>query len=758
MAQIQRKYNFVNGTRTNAEDVDEELDNLVQGVNTLDNDVQNHKASNSHDGRYYTKELLNQGQLDTRYHTKTELENGKLDSRYYSKTELDNGKLNTLYYIKSETDSQISKALVNAPTSKFIEVGLLFPLNPSKGQAFFHESEQELYIYDGFAWIPTAPFADKINQLRDKFYKYQALNELQKDASSRIVTGDTFGSTFDTSFGMSIDFTKTTAVGTLAIGQTDITVDSTSGFKVGQEITVYDDVNLERVVISAIVGDVLTVSALTKAYKDNANVARSMAVADATNQALKFGGWGNFTTNTVTDATVVNQAYDTSGNGGRKLVRLDNGTLVSVLKNGTSSYHILKSQDDGLNWTEVFSASVTLQDVALASSGERVYFILAYTNNTVKVWEVDLVSNSLVNAVTVDSSQSAIGNVSLTINVAGTELHAAWASKNATYPNSFNIRYAKGVINADGSVTWGSVEQVTTRDTSGLNFEQPSLVVHGVTGNPHILCRWNNTYILDISADTPSKETTFISWNNKKVYNGATAAETQSSPSAIFVPQSVNGLANGRIWVAWHGTDSTSSIERARYSYSDDGGVTWSPVGLVRNDGVVSVGLNPSITSDANGNVFVLYDNGQTAIYEYRRLSTESSFTRTQLINVSCTNPSTLYDPSFDFDSPLFIYKGSTKVGFYGTWTVGSKVPLLENDVRFTTKDTDEIVTWVQRDAGLTVGAELNGVAMTKETVENEDQFVGSLTSVQPIEVKLSLSRASVDSDVKVTKILGGIS
>lgn len=35
----------------------------------------------------------------------------------------------------------------------------------------------------------------------------------------------------------------------------------------------------------------------------------------------------------IIDSTVVNQAYDTSGNGGRKLVRLDNGWLVTVSKN-----------------------------------------------------------------------------------------------------------------------------------------------------------------------------------------------------------------------------------------------------------------------------------------------------------------------------------------------------------------------------------------------------------------------------------------
>jgi len=58
----------------------------------------------NHNGQYYTKLLLDAGQLDNRYYTETELNGGQLDNRYYTETELDGGALNALYYTQSALD------------------------------------------------------------------------------------------------------------------------------------------------------------------------------------------------------------------------------------------------------------------------------------------------------------------------------------------------------------------------------------------------------------------------------------------------------------------------------------------------------------------------------------------------------------------------------------------------------------------------------------------------------------------------------
>lgn len=115
---------------------------------------------------------------------------------------------------------------------------------------------------------------------------------LYTDANNRVKSGYTFGTNFDTEFGMSVDWTKTESTSNLVESQTIIPVASAEGFKVGQEITVYDDVNLERVKIKAISGTSLTLeTGLTKAFKLNANVARTMFDNDTNNKWASYGQW-----------------------------------------------------------------------------------------------------------------------------------------------------------------------------------------------------------------------------------------------------------------------------------------------------------------------------------------------------------------------------------------------------------------------------------------------------------------------------------
>lgn len=593
---------------------------------------------------------------------------------------------------------------------------------------------------------------------------------------------DLLDGTNDLSVGK-IDLTKTNAVGTLSIGATSIPVESATGFKVGQEVTVYDDVNLERVVISAIVGNTLTVSALVKAYKDKANVARSMCVVDTVNKLLKFGGWDSSILNTVTDKTVVASAYDTSGNGGRKLVRLENGWLVSAVSDTTNKIiYLYKSEDNGSTWSVLCNiqngTSLQFPNTSLVSNGNIVY--VAYLNSATgaSVVKIDTTTqtntNIHANAITIDSNQQATNMISLTINEAKTELHASWASKNTTYPNSFNIRYAKGTINADGSVTWGAVEQRTTNNTSGQDNRNPSLVIAGDKIN--IICEYQSSTYYEI------RTLVYInsSWNVKAIHG--ISSYTQSSPSAGFVPQSINGLASGRIWVAWHGTDSTDTTQsNIRVSYSDDGGATWSAMQKLTVGNTYAQQF-PSITTSKNNETSIVWQGHVDAYMDIRKIKNIAGVWGS-IVNVKVSStvhlqfPSTLSGTNLSFDEPLFIYQdGGGKVGFYGTWTIGSTTPILENDVRYNITPstlTNEVVTWVERDKGdITLTGAVSIVdtvanesysPMTKSTVTidvdtEEDQFVGSVaTAEERVTLKLNLKRTATTANKAITKVLGAV-
>lgn len=462
---------------------------------------------------------------------------------------------------------------------------------------------------------------------------------------------------------------------------------------------------------------------------------------------------------TVIDKTVVAQAYDTSGNGGRKLVHLDNGWKVSVVKDATSktAVNFYVSKDNTMNFipltkfTPHASTSPTVFDVSITSIGVRVYVIISaligstatvyYANFDATTVPTDMVYNT--HATQLDINQTGIGSGnSIITNEAKTELHAAWSSKNATYANSFNIRYVKGVIQADGSVVLGAVEQVTVRTVVDSHVTDPSLVLDK-NGNVRIFVGWiantSNRYISVLA-----KENTGITsdatlsmntgWVGKSVYTGG--SYSQSSPSAIFVPQSINGLANGRIWVAWRGNDSvTPGADNIRVSYSDDAGGTWSAMQSLTTGNLGQYA--PSITANKNNEVSILWSGYiSSTVAEVRSIKHNGTSWET-VKNVTAKNngdvakyPSTLFDLSVNYTEPLFIYRDTAKVGFYGTWTV---INISVPTGSIGNKDNPVLLPYnITTDGTMsTITEKVNGVVVGTKTATSGQQLAVSLTKEQ---------------------------
>lgn len=80
------------------------------------------------------------------------------------------------------------------------------------------------------------------------------------------------------------------------VGTTVLKVDNVP-FTVGQFVTIYDDERNETVKVTAVdaEADTVTVTALTKAYKKGAFIARTSAVVDKLAQEVTYGsGWGTY--------------------------------------------------------------------------------------------------------------------------------------------------------------------------------------------------------------------------------------------------------------------------------------------------------------------------------------------------------------------------------------------------------------------------------------------------------------------------------
>jgi hypothetical protein len=450
----------------------------------------------------------------------------------------------------------------------------------------------------------------------------------------------------------------------------------------------------------------LEVTPLTKNFKLGAVVGRSTVTRDTTTKKLKsLGMYVSNSYNVLAPTTVVSSAYDTSGNGGRKLVRLSNGWLVAVIKDyvtGSQPRRLYISKDSGNTWEPfgtINNLASTTGDVALVAVDTKVYCLQTFANVTVNLYVFDENGNLLVNNQQVDGGQSSFGNVSLAVNSAGTELHAAWASKNSTYPNGFNIRYAKGTINGDGTVTWSAPTQITTVNTSGVNHQNPCVVVRPSNGYPTIIWDFSNSGGNQYGINS-------VSWNGSSfgsvvpVQPGITNY-AQSNPCAVVDN-------NGVIHVVWHGKDATdSAVNNIRYSKSTDGGATWSAATKLTS-GNTNDCLYPTITFNAsNGNIYVLFHKTVSGEYRvYKTVYSSGAWSNDLVVfptsQTRITYPSALVDNTVDFSDPLIVFCDASSVKFRGKWVTIETIPFMEDDIRYNyTPDTtvaSRIQSWFEYD------------------------------------------------------------
>jgi hypothetical protein len=433
---------------------------------------------------------------------------------------------------------------------------------------------------------------------------------------------------------------------------------------------------------------------------------------------------------TRTDVTVVARADDTSGNGGRKLIRHSNGDFFAVTRNASNIY-VLRSTDNGQTspWTEIYTSAISTTDITIVEvSATKIGIFYNNGSSVIYFRTMNLDGSGTVNA-TLETAQTALGGMSAERN--GSEIYFTWAAKTAAYANSFNIRYAKGTINADGSVTWGAVEQRTVYNVSGDDCKNPSIVIRNNLPSILVEVKGGTSYLirsLNFNGST---------WSMVDVCPATTY--TQSSPSAIFVPQSVNGLANGRIWVAWIGKDSTDTTHyNLRVAYSDDGGVTWSTPQKLTNGNTYSQ-YEPSITAYKNGDIWIVFKGTSVISPTYEQVrkikyngATWGSITEvTSLTSATGPNPSTLFDLTVNATEPLFIYRGVGKVGFYGTWTV-TTISVPTGSIG-TKSDKANLLTYsITTDGAMSqITEKVNGVTVDTKTLTSGQSTTVSLDQAE---------------------------
>lgn len=394
---------------------------------------------------------------------------------------------------------------------------------------------------------------------------------------------------------------------------------------------------------------------------------------------IKFRGkWqGAYTRFDRGRGVVVDAAYDVSGNGGRKIVRLSNSWIVIATAgvsplNSNKTVLIYVSKNNGatfsrLCWREYdISSGLDISGkFAIASIGTSVN--LTYVSGTGGIYSASFDATTIADAdmiglqKTIDSGQTAMGSCSTAISANG-DLYAFWASKNATYPNSFNIRYSKSTT---FGASWGGVEYLSTSNTVGADNKNPSAVIRQ-DGTPFVVF----DYAYSTEKSIQMQYQTAGVWRvggGYTLYNAGTT-HAQAYPS-------VTVDSTGAIIVTWHGKDATDATYwNIRVTKSTDNGVSF-PAPTKLTTGNTWSQTFPVVAVDLLNDIYIMWCGGiATDSYYNIRMIKCISGTWGAVQNITNTTVNQYYpsvcDNYRDFVEPICIWQDNqnASVKARGKW------------------------------------------------------------------------------------------
>ncbi len=373
----------------------------------------------------------------------------------------------------------------------------------------------------------------------------------------------------------------------------------------------------------------------------------------------------------TTPVQVVNQAYSTLGNGGRRGVVLDNGWIVEALYDSGNTQIIFSvDKNDGNDFNQLCYLDGTVDDrVSIVTDGTHIYILLS--NNNIVVQTNSFNATTIGNVNVYESNKqfldggfnyTSLDSVSLAISDDLLNVTAIYGAVKNTHPNSNNIWAQQGTISS-GVITWGSVEQLTTGNVSDIDSIAPT-VIYKDDGYPIIAYAYDQ---YTGSHRIATQSFNGASWTYKTIYEGGTYE--QERPSA-------DTLSDGTIIVSWDGRDATdTSANNIRFSQSVDDGVNWSAMEKLTSGNLYNQAF-ASITRNTVDEIFITFDNYDGSTIQVGLISgTSGAFAQSQ-ITTTLTGVNSRFSSTCNnyrnFEKPITIFKDPllTQVLFYGKWTV----------------------------------------------------------------------------------------
>ncbi len=342
---------------------------------------------------------------------------------------------------------------------------------------------------------------------------------------------------------------------------------------------------------------------------------------------------------------------------------LSNGWIV-IASESDSVISLTVSKDDGKTFVPLCRSTIGKSggSYSISSIGNTIYLLgdstTCLTLDTIEatsVQNIDVVDQNRKYI----TSDTDIHSCSMAVNPVNGELGIVWSRKLTDTGLSYNLSFMKttdggsSFMKQDG--TPYSVDDLTNSSLATENYKNPKLTYTN-DGYPIIVYE-------KATATEKSLKIIYADDSGWKMEVPLTNSGSYDQVNPSITTQR-SGIHTGRIWTTWQGKDSTDRLnDNIHCKYSDDNGITWN-MGGVSGDKITSGSVNvsnPTITTNSQGNVFILWQGLKSPYTDIFGISQvddvwgdirtlTNSQTGDIIMPVTCDN-------RHDFDFPIVAWK-----------------------------------------------------------------------------------------------------
>jgi hypothetical protein len=587
------------------------------------------------------------------------------------------------------------------------------------------------------------------------------------DASNRVSGANLIGTNGATVTGMEWKLTAQVAPNPITVGTTNIILDDVAQIKTNNEFTILDDVNIERVTVTAVDTTTKTVTispATTKAYKAGAFFTKSSTIRSAF-EGIYVGNWTN------PKVQFSQHQFEVEGNPAPKhniptnnaMVMMDNGDMyvftTRVWDWKTAYFHITRVDAGGTldpNGGNVFNIDTEESADTVNSEGAGmvnlggVYLGVYYFIKKVFYF-------TIINTYTGEMKSHQINGVPNSTNAHGVLSNDKKYVYIVSYTTFIKIELLENMgitATVEGGIYQDYVDSPTWNFTESKIFDWRGYI--------HIITRyWNHIRIHYKQPDVQQ-------WTSYIIYSQAGTREDTIESFSIMKDE------RDYVWIAFtESKDRKPKLMRSKGTFP----LSMEAVQIMDSSATQHTNVELANAGDNLRVYYTKYDSTSSDVW-YQAVNKVTKANSGSKTAVGCSVMTgkdskkrkgfRLVQEGFQADTSgapagilpiLYVFQENSvymKMNYMGR----KPLAILESDARFKLFNIKDIALYVVADdTAMTVDAFIGGNAMTKTTNGVETQFTYTFPATQTeTELRFALKRASTTNNGKFIKVYGGFS